>query len=91
MKLTTSILTAVIFSLFCALANAAPVNINSASAQEIADALNGVGEKKAAAIVTYREQNGRFESVEDLTKVRGIGEKTVQRNRSDILLTDTKN
>ena len=91
MKNIKSTLAAIALSLCYAVANAAPVNINTASAQEIANALNGIGEKKAQAIVTYREQNGNFQSVEELTKVRGIGEKTVQKNQTDILLSDGKN
>jgi competence protein ComEA len=66
---------------------AAPVDVNSASAQEIADALQGIGAKKAAAIVAYREQNGPFGAVEDLVNVPGIGPKLLENNKSDILLT----
>ena len=51
----------------------AAVNINTASAEEL-KALPGVGPSKAAAIVAYREQNGRFKSVEELKNVKGIGE-----------------
>lgn len=56
------------------------VNINTASAGELAT-LKGVGAKTAQAIVDYRESVGRFESVDDLTKVKGIGEKTLEKNR----------
>lgn len=57
----------------------AEVNINTASAQELAVALKGtgVGEKRAQDIVAYREANGAFTSVDDLVKVSGIGTKTV--------------
>ncbi|THB70635.1 MAG: ComEA family DNA-binding protein [Gammaproteobacteria bacterium] len=64
----------------------AEVNINTASAQEIADALKGIGLKKAEAIVEYRQNNGDFESVEQLSGVKGIGEKTIEKNRDDIQL-----
>ena len=57
------------------------VQINLATASEIAEALSGIGEKKAQAIVAYREKNGKFKSVDELTNVRGIGEKLVERNR----------
>lgn len=63
---------------------AAPVNVNTASAQEIAEALKGVGPKKAEAIVDYRKANGPFKKVEDLTEVKGIGDKTLEANRQDI-------
>lgn len=63
-------------------ANAASVNINSADAATLAERLNGVGLKKAQAIVSYREQNGPFKSVEDIVNVTGIGEATLEKNRS---------
>ena len=63
-----------------------PVNINQADAKSIAAALNGIGDKKAEAIVMYREQNGPFKAAGDLAKIKGIGTKTIEKNRSDILL-----
>ena len=65
---------------------AAPVNINKAEAQEIADSLAGIGLKKAEAVVAYRAKNGAFKSADDLANVPGIGEKTIEKNRKDILL-----
>jgi competence protein ComEA len=56
-----------------------PVNVNSASAEELSQ-LGNIGPAKAAAIVAYREENGPFRSVQDLTKVTGIGERTVEMN-----------
>ena len=64
----------------------AAVNINTADAEKIADELKGIGLSKATAIVAYREQNGPFESIEQLTEVKGIGLKTVEKNRTEILL-----
>lgn len=58
-----------------------PVDINTASAEVLAESINGVGLKRAQAIVQYREQHGAFSSVEQLAEVRGIGAKTVERNR----------
>lgn len=60
------------------------VNINKASASELAAALNGVGQKKAEAIVQFREQNGPFKSPQDLTQVQGIGEATLAKNQDRI-------
>ncbi len=68
------------------LAWAAPVDINTASAAEISSALTGIGESKASAIVAYRDEHGAFESVDQLLSVNGIGEKTLERIRDDILL-----
>ena len=60
---------------------AEPIDINTASAEALAGAIHGVGIKRARAIVSYREEHGAFSSVDDLTQVRGIGEKTVERSR----------
>ena len=63
------------------------VNINTADAQTIAQELNGIGTKKAEAIVIYREANGKFKTIESLTEVKGIGLKTVEKNRDVIELS----
>jgi competence protein ComEA len=65
---------------------AAPVNINTASAEQIAEALHGVGLSKAQAIVDYREAYGAFSQADEIVYVRGIGESTFQQNRDDILV-----
>lgn len=68
------------------LAAAESVNINTASAEEIAEALNGVGMSKAQKIIEYREQNGPFAHIDELVNVKGIGLRTVDKNRAAILL-----
>lgn len=65
---------------------AAPVNINDASAEQIADALSGIGMSKAQAIVDYREAYGLFSSAEEIVFVRGIGDSTYESNKDDILV-----
>lgn len=60
------------------------VNINKASAQQLAITLKGVGLKKAQAIIDYREEFGDFKSINELTAVKGIGEKTLAKNREKI-------
>lgn len=62
------------------------VNINQASADELAEALSGVGTARARAIVDSRERQGPFASVEDLARVKGLGLSTVERNRARIRL-----
>ncbi len=51
------------------------VDINKATVNELAK-LPGIGKKKAEAIIAYRTEHGKFNSVDDLKKVDGIGEKT---------------
>lgn len=60
-----------------------PVNINSADAITLAN-LDGIGASKAEAIVAYREANGPFATVSDLSKVKGIGTKTIASNAERI-------
>ena len=59
----------------------AQLNINTATADELDKQLNGIGPAKAKAIVEYREKNGAFKSVDDLTKVPGIKMATVNKLR----------
>lgn len=66
----------------------AAVNINTATAQEL-QSLKGIGEKKALAIVEYRQANGPFKTVEDLSKVKGIGAATVERLKPEISVSGT--
>lgn len=68
------------------LAAEATVNINTASAEMLAETLSGVGIAKAHRIVEYREAHGPFESVDELAEVNGIGPATVARNREAITL-----
>ena len=63
------------------------VNVNTAEAAAIAEELNGIGVKKAQAIIDYRVANGDFKTIESLTEVKGIGLKTVEKNRDLIQIT----
>ena len=65
---------------------AGPVNINTADAETLASELAGVGPALARAIVDDREANGRFDSPEALTRVRGIGQRILEMNEGDILV-----
>lgn len=62
------------------------ININTATA-EVLEQLNGIGPKKAQAIVRYREENGPFSSVDEIAKVPGIGEKTLDQFKEQITLS----
>ncbi|EKS9202725.1 helix-hairpin-helix domain-containing protein [Enterobacter cloacae] len=62
------------------------VSINTASAEDLARVMNGVGLKKAQAIVSYREEYGPFKTVDDLRQVPGMGSSLVERNLSHLTL-----
>ncbi len=78
------------FLLLPAFAFAGPVNVNTADAETISAELKGVGLSKAKAIVEYREKHGPFRSADDLSLVKGIGERTVDINRADIQVATVK-
>ncbi len=61
------------------------ININTADAAQLQQ-LSGIGEKRAQDIINYREENGSFQSVEDLTNVSGIGQKTLENLRNSITI-----
>lgn len=63
------------------------VNVNTAGISELTT-LNGIGEKKAQAILDYREENGLFMKVEDLLNIPGIGEKTLENLKPYISIGD---
>jgi len=65
------------------------VNINTADASALASEISGVGEKLATLIVQYRKEHGPFKSVDDLTAVKGIGSKLLEKNH-DKLQLDSK-
>ncbi|MBL4817265.1 MAG: helix-hairpin-helix domain-containing protein [Shewanella sp.] len=61
------------------------VNINTSSIEQLV-LLKGIGESKAKAIVEYRETNGKFKVIGDLSNVKGIGPKLVEKNKSFLSL-----
>lgn len=62
-----------------------PININTATLREL-KALNGIGTAKAEAIISYREEEGSFKSVDELINVSGIGETTLNSIREYITI-----
>ncbi|PID47088.1 MAG: hypothetical protein CSB47_01155 [Proteobacteria bacterium] len=73
--------------LSCSSVLAGLVNINKADGETLAHHLKGVGEKKAEAIVLYRNTHGVFTDVKDLVNVKGIGEGLLKKNLEDLSLT----
>lgn len=89
MRILTALAAVALLSL-SAQAYAGQVNINTADAETISAELNGIGLSKAQAIVEYRKKHGPFRSVEDLSLVKGIGERTLEKNRADIAISEKK-
>lgn len=63
--------------------NSPKININTADSVEL-QKLNGIGEKKAQQIISYRQKNGQFKQIEDLKQVSGIGDKTFETLKSQL-------
>lgn len=82
----TRILTLLIFMFASGFAVAGVIDVNTADAKSLAMTLDGIGLTKAQAIVAYRDQHGRFSSLDQLLQVKGVGEKTLDRNRDKITL-----
>ncbi len=61
------------------------ININTATIKQLSY-LDGIGKKKAEAIIAYRTEHGQFTSVDDLRKVDGIGKKTIGRIKERVVL-----
>jgi len=89
MKTLTTLAAIALLSL-PALALGGQVDINTADAETMSAELNGIGLSKAKAIVEYRKKHGPFSSPEDLSLVKGIGERTVEKNLSDIKVSKPK-
>ena len=85
MKLFHSLLLSTILLLSTS-AFADKININTANAEQTASAMSGVGDNKAKAIVEYRTSHGKFKTIDSLENVDGIGEKTIEKNKDNIML-----
>lgn len=75
---------------FSLTAHAETVDINKADVQTLSSQLSGIGEKKAQAIVDYRKINGEFRSVDELSRVKGISGKTIEKNRDKLIVNNIK-
>lgn len=64
------------------------LDLNSAGSEQLASVLTGVGDVKAERIVEYRERNGGFTEVDELTEVDGIGDATLEDNRDLLTVSE---
>lgn len=64
----------------------AAVNLNTATASDL-DGIKGIGPSKAQAIIDYRSKNGSFKSVDDLKNVKGFGEKSIAKLKSELTVS----
>ena len=62
------------------------LNVNTADALTLQKELNGIGKAKAEAIVSYREANGPFATVDELLEIKGIGSALLERNRDRVMV-----
>lgn len=60
------------------------ININTADKETLMTVIKGVGEKKAEAIIAYRNENGPFKKIEDLTEIKGIDTGIIEKNREKL-------
>jgi len=82
----TRILALLILMLTSGFAVGDVIDLNSADAKSLAKSLDGIGLTKARAIVAFRNQHGNFSSLDQLLQVKGVGKKTLERNRGKITL-----
>ena len=89
MKTIRTLLFCLSLSLLSCGAFASQVNINTVDAATLAETITGVGPKLAEAIIQYRDKHGPFQSVDDLQQVKGIGAKTIEKNRAKLSVETT--
>ena len=83
--LTKGLGAAILAAMLCApCALAGPVDVNTADAKTLAKELDGIGLSKAQAIVDYREEHGPFKGPQDLARVKGVGQKTIEHNLDNL-------
>ena len=60
------------------------ININTATAEQLSDGLDGIGTVMSQRIISYREDNGKFKSIDEIKNVSGIGDKTFEKIKDQI-------
>ncbi|MGZ8216283.1 ComEA family DNA-binding protein [Methylomagnum sp.] len=82
-KFISGILALVLYAV-APVAFAEALDINTATVEQLDQVMVGVGKAKAQAIVQDREKNGKFKSIDDLVRVKGIGPKAIEKNRDKL-------
>ncbi|WP_028389076.1 ComEA family DNA-binding protein [Legionella fairfieldensis] len=62
----------------------AKIDLNSADAKMLSKSVKGIGQKRAEAIIKYREEHGHFKSIDDLAQVRGLGHQFVKNHLTQL-------
>ena len=88
MKIVRNLAAALLLCLSATLFAGEAVDINTAD-KETLMGLNGIGESFAERIIEYRQENGGFKAVQELTNIRGIGQTLVEKNRELLTVGDT--
>ena len=66
-------------------ASVGKVSLNKATVEELMT-VSGIGQKRAQDIIAYREEQGKFKSLDELSNVSGIGAKTLEKLKSELTL-----
>ncbi|MEQ1439851.1 helix-hairpin-helix domain-containing protein [Fontimonas sp. SYSU GA230001] len=88
MNVMAKLLAAAALTMATMVAQAGPVNINTADAKTLAKELKGVGPAKAEAIVKDRAAKGEFKSPQDIMRVGGVGKSIYEQNKDSIKIKD---
>lgn len=84
MKLINSIILSLLLALPVIGFSADIININTADKETLMSVIKGVGEKKAEAIILYREKNGAFKSIDELSNIKGIDIGIIEKNKDKL-------
>jgi len=84
MKLINSIILSLLLALPVIGYSADIININTADKETLMSVIKGVGEKKAEAIILYREKNGAFKSIDELSNIKGIDMGILEKNKDKL-------